>query len=70
MLDRPMLKRLISILICALTLIAADVSTASGQAAQPPPSPSSQPNLRGYQYFFNFGISYSFGSIFNNIVNP
>jgi hypothetical protein len=23
-----------------------------------------------YQYFFNFGISYSFGSIFNNIVNP
>jgi hypothetical protein len=24
----------------------------------------------GYQYFFNFGISYSFGSIFNNIVNP
>ena len=26
--------------------------------------------LTGYQYFFNFGISYSFGSIFNNIVNP
>jgi hypothetical protein len=24
----------------------------------------------GYQYFVNFGISYSFGSIFNNIVNP
>jgi hypothetical protein len=24
----------------------------------------------GYQYFLNFGISYSFGSIFNNIVNP
>jgi len=24
----------------------------------------------GYQYFFNFGFSYSFGSIFNNIVNP
>jgi hypothetical protein len=24
----------------------------------------------GYQYFFNFGVSYSFGSIFNNIVNP
>ena len=24
----------------------------------------------GYQYFFNFGINYSFGSIFNNIVNP
>ena len=23
-----------------------------------------------YQYFVNFGISYSFGSIFNNIVNP
>ena len=23
-----------------------------------------------YQYFLNFGISYSFGSIFNNIVNP
>jgi hypothetical protein len=26
--------------------------------------------LTGYQYFFNFGISYSFGSIYNNIVNP
>jgi hypothetical protein len=26
--------------------------------------------LTGYQYFFNFGISYQFGSIFNNIVNP
>jgi hypothetical protein len=26
--------------------------------------------LTGYQYYFNFGISYSFGSIFNNIVNP
>ena len=26
--------------------------------------------LTGYQYFFNFGVSYSFGSIFNNIVNP
>jgi hypothetical protein len=24
----------------------------------------------GFQYFFNFGMSYSFGSIFNNIVNP
>ena len=24
----------------------------------------------GYQYFVNFGISYQFGSIFNNIVNP
>ena len=24
----------------------------------------------GYQYFLNFGVSYSFGSIFNNIVNP
>lgn len=24
----------------------------------------------GYQYYFNFGINYSFGSIFNNIVNP
>jgi hypothetical protein len=24
----------------------------------------------GYQYFVNFGISYSFGSIFNNVVNP
>jgi len=24
----------------------------------------------GYQYFFNAGMSYSFGSIFNNIVNP
>ncbi len=24
----------------------------------------------GYRYFVNFGISYSFGSIFNNIVNP
>jgi hypothetical protein len=23
-----------------------------------------------YSYFVNFGISYSFGSIFNNIVNP
>jgi hypothetical protein len=26
--------------------------------------------LTGYQYFFNFGVGYSFGSIFNNIVNP
>ena len=26
--------------------------------------------LTGYQYFVNFGVSYSFGSIFNNIVNP
>ena len=26
--------------------------------------------LTGYQYFFNFGLSYTFGSIFNNIVNP
>jgi len=24
----------------------------------------------GYQYDINFGINYSFGSIFNNIVNP
>ncbi len=24
----------------------------------------------GYRYYVNFGISYSFGSIFNNIVNP
>ncbi|HXG55455.1 MAG TPA: hypothetical protein VNJ03_08775 [Vicinamibacterales bacterium] len=24
----------------------------------------------GFSYFMNFGISYSFGSIFNNIVNP
>jgi hypothetical protein len=24
----------------------------------------------GYSYFVNFGISYSFGSIFNNVVNP
>jgi len=24
----------------------------------------------GYSYFFNFGISYRFGSIFNNVVNP
>ncbi len=24
----------------------------------------------GYNYFMNFGVSYSFGSIFNNIVNP
>ena len=27
-------------------------------------------SLTGYQYFFNFGVSYSFGSILNNIVNP
>jgi hypothetical protein len=26
--------------------------------------------LTGYQYYFSFGIGYSFGSIFNNIVNP
>jgi hypothetical protein len=26
--------------------------------------------LTGYQYFFNFGLQYTFGSIFNNIVNP
>jgi hypothetical protein len=26
--------------------------------------------LTGYQYYFNFGFGYSFGSIFNNIVNP
>ena len=26
--------------------------------------------LTGYQYFFDVGIRYSFGSIFNNIVNP
>ena len=24
----------------------------------------------GYRYFLNFGISYSFGSIYNNVVNP
>jgi hypothetical protein len=24
----------------------------------------------GYQYDFGFGISYAFGSIFNNVVNP
>lgn len=24
----------------------------------------------GYQFFVNFGVSYSFGSIFNNVVNP
>jgi hypothetical protein len=24
----------------------------------------------GYQYYMSFGISYSFGSIFNNVVNP
>lgn len=24
----------------------------------------------GYRYFVGFGISYSFGSIFNNVVNP
>ena len=24
----------------------------------------------GYSYFVNFGISYSFGSIFNSVVNP
>jgi hypothetical protein len=26
--------------------------------------------LTGYQYFFAFGFDYTFGSIFNNIVNP
>jgi len=26
--------------------------------------------LTGYQYFFDFGLQYTFGSIFNNIVNP
>jgi hypothetical protein len=26
--------------------------------------------LTGYRYFMNFGISYSFGSIYNNVVNP
>ena len=26
--------------------------------------------LTGYQYFFEFGFRYTFGSIFNNIVNP
>jgi hypothetical protein len=26
--------------------------------------------LTGYQYFADFGFSYTFGSIFNNIVNP
>ena len=24
----------------------------------------------GYQYYVSFGLSYSFGSIFNNVVNP
>lgn len=24
----------------------------------------------GYQYEVGFGVSYSFGSIFNNVVNP
>jgi hypothetical protein len=24
----------------------------------------------GYEYEFGFGISYTFGSIFNNVVNP
>ena len=24
----------------------------------------------GYSYYMNFGISYQFGSIFNNVVNP
>jgi hypothetical protein len=24
----------------------------------------------GYRYFFSVGVSYSFGSIFNNVVNP
>ena len=24
----------------------------------------------GYEVFFNFGVTYSFGSLFNNIVNP
>ena len=24
----------------------------------------------GYEYEFSFGITYSFGSIFNNVVNP
>jgi hypothetical protein len=24
----------------------------------------------GYRYYFSVGISYSFGSIFNNVVNP
>jgi hypothetical protein len=23
-----------------------------------------------HQYFVNFGLSYTFGSIFNNVVNP
>lgn len=26
--------------------------------------------LTGYEYHFDFGISYTFGSIFNNVVNP
>ena len=26
--------------------------------------------LTGYRYDFNFGITYTFGSIFNNVVNP
>ena len=24
----------------------------------------------GYRYYFSVGVSYSFGSIFNNVVNP
>jgi hypothetical protein len=24
----------------------------------------------GYRYYLQFGLSYSFGSIFNNVVNP
>ncbi len=24
----------------------------------------------GYSYYANFGITYRFGSIFNNVVNP
>jgi hypothetical protein len=26
--------------------------------------------LTGYEYFGHFGVSYTFGSIFNNVVNP
>ena len=26
--------------------------------------------LTGFQYFTHFGVSYTFGSIYNNVVNP
>jgi hypothetical protein len=29
-----------------------------------------QQQATGYSYFAGFGVSYSFGSIFNSIVNP